>query len=157
MADKARKIFNIDRIRSTRLALRAAAFATLGAMASFGGCALLVGGLHGMVIVSALTALLGVALGSVAVVAGAVTDSTRAVGEALRLWEPVVPGEVEIGAGQLSVSEPRPSGAVSVASGGATESCLRDAAPEPLPRRGAGAHHDAAVGSLDRFEGRNSD
>lgn len=115
MTARRRKIFNVDRFPSTRFALRVATYTTLGLMASFGSCALLVGGMHGMVIASVLSGLLGAGLGVLGIAAGAVTDGTRAVGEALDLWRPVVTAEVEADVGQLSLGATGAPGEVSVA------------------------------------------
>ncbi len=73
-------------------------------MLSFGSCALMVGGLHGMVLVSAIAVALGTVFGSLAVAFGVLSDGAHAAAEAMNLWHPPPPGEVEIGAGQLSVS-----------------------------------------------------
>jgi hypothetical protein len=116
VASRIRRVFNADRIRTTRIALRIATCATVAGMASFGSCGLLVGGIHGLVIASAVAGVLGGVLGTFALTLGAVTDGTRAVGEALNLWEPVVTGQVETDVGQLSVLADEAQGDVSLAS-----------------------------------------
>jgi hypothetical protein len=114
MASRIRRVFNADRIPTTRLALRVATCATVAGMASFGSCGLLVGGIHGLVIASVLTGVIGGVLGAFALTLGVVTDGTRAMGEALNLWEPVITTEVETDAGQLSVLREDADGEVSL-------------------------------------------
>lgn len=110
-----RKVFNPDRIPTTRTAFRIATCATVAGMASFGSCGLLVGGIHGLVIASVLAGVVGGVLGVFALTLGAVTDGTRAVGAALQLWEPVLTDEVTPEAGQLSVWGCEERGEVSLA------------------------------------------
>lgn len=114
MASRIRRVFNADRIPTTRVALRIATCATIAGMASTGGCGLLLGGIHGLVISAAITGVVGGVLGAFALTFGVVTDGTRAMGEALNLWEPVVTTEVETEAGQLSVLHDDAKGDVSL-------------------------------------------
>jgi hypothetical protein len=91
-----------ERIASTRLGFEVGKYVTFGSVVSMGFFAMLVGGVHGLVIASGFGAVFGIGVGTLAVLVGAAADGTRALGEALGYT--VATGTVEEHAGQLSMT-----------------------------------------------------
>lgn len=105
------------RVASTRFGFQIFKYTTFGSVISFGGCAMMAGGgLHGLAVGGAFGAALGAFIGTVAILAGAAHDSSRAVREAMGhnvLSAHVVQKEE----GQLSVATRDPRGDLAVSAG----------------------------------------
>lgn len=90
------------RIASTRFGFEVGKYVTFCSVLSMGFCAMLVGGLHGLVLAGGFGAVFGLTVGLIAVLIGAFADGTRALGEALGYV--VTTSTVEEHAGQVSIA-----------------------------------------------------
>lgn len=92
-----------DMTASTRLGFEVGKYVTFGSIISMGFCAMLVGGVHGLVLAGGFGAVFGVVVGLIAIMVGAAADGTRVLKEVFGYT--VHTRTVEEHAGQVSLPE----------------------------------------------------